>query len=33
MGRIAYNFDVSQLSGHPKRKTALLISPPVYDTQ
>jgi radical SAM superfamily enzyme YgiQ (UPF0313 family) len=33
MTKIAYNFGLSQLSGDPKRKTALLISPPVYDTQ
>lgn len=31
--RIATHFTVSALGGRPERKTALLISPPVYDTQ
>ena len=33
MAHIAYHFKTSQLSGNPKRKTALLVNPPVYDTQ
>jgi len=31
--RIACRFKTSDLSGEPKEKTALLINPPVYDTQ
>jgi hypothetical protein len=33
MAHIASHFKTSQLLGNPKRKTALLINPPVYDTQ
>ena len=33
MAHIAYHFKTSQLPGNPKRKTALLLNPPVYDTQ
>ncbi len=33
MARILYHFKTADLSGNPKRKTALLINPPVYDTQ
>ena len=33
MAHIAYHFKTSQLPGNPKRKTALLVNPPVYDTQ
>ena len=33
MPKILTGFDIRQLSGEPKRKTALLIAPPVYDTQ
>jgi radical SAM superfamily enzyme YgiQ (UPF0313 family) len=33
MGRIVHSFDLRMLGGFPKRKTALLINPPVYDTQ
>lgn len=33
MGRIAADFDIRQLPGDPRTKTALLIAPPVYDTQ
>jgi len=31
--RVVRNFHVRQLAGDPSRKTALLINPPVYDTQ
>lgn len=30
---IDYQFDIRKLAGRPSRKVALLISPPVYDTQ
>lgn len=30
---IDYHFDIRSLPGNPKRKVALLINPPVYDTQ
>ena len=33
MTHIAYSFSVSSLEGQPRRKRALLINPPVYDTQ
>ncbi|HUI30182.1 MAG TPA: B12-binding domain-containing radical SAM protein [Candidatus Acidoferrales bacterium] len=33
MGKIVRGFSISSLQGFPKRKTALLISPPLYDTQ
>ncbi len=33
MGRLVRRFDVRMLPGDPARKTALLINPPVYDTQ
>ncbi|HEY5871538.1 MAG TPA: hypothetical protein VI542_39180 [Candidatus Tectomicrobia bacterium] len=33
MAHIAYHFKTSQLPGNPKRKTALLVNPPVYGTQ
>ncbi|HBY94685.1 MAG TPA: hypothetical protein DEP84_12115 [Chloroflexi bacterium] len=33
IGEIAYRFKTSDLSGEPREKTALLINPPVYDTQ
>jgi hypothetical protein len=33
MAHIVRHFKTSQLPGNPKRKTALLINPPVYDTQ
>src|SRR5437868_14871692 len=31
--RISDRFSISQLNGIPSKKSALLISPPVYDTQ
>src|SRR5882724_11206259 len=31
--RIERSFSISTLPGNPRRKTALLINPPVYDTQ
>ena len=31
--RIVQKFDLESLSGHPQDKTAILINPPVYDTQ
>lgn len=31
--KIIKNFSLNMLSGNPKKKTALLINPPVYDTQ
>ena len=33
MGRVVREFNLSTLGGNPKRKTALLINPPLYDTQ
>ncbi len=33
MPKIAYRFNISELDRCPEQKTALLISPPVYDTQ
>ncbi len=33
MTKIVTGFEISQLSGNPKKKSALLIAPPVYDTQ
>ena len=33
MGVIVRRFDLQELGGDPSRKTALLINPPVYDTQ
>lgn len=33
LSKILANFDISQLSGFPRKKTAILIAPPVYDTQ
>jgi len=33
MGRQVRHFDLRSLGGHPSRKIALLINPPVYDTQ
>lgn len=33
MARIQYHFKSAKLPGNPRRKTALLINPPVYDTQ
>lgn len=33
MARIQYHFKTAKLPGNPRRKTALLINPPVYDTQ
>ena len=33
MTEVLRNFNVSRLIGHPPNKTALLIAPPVYDTQ
>lgn len=33
MAKILYKFKSSSLPNNPKRKTALLINPPVYDTQ
>lgn len=33
MGRLSMNFQMQDLPGEPRRKTALLIAPPVYDTQ
>lgn len=33
MGRVSVNFHVTDLPGEPRKKTALLIAPPVYDTQ
>src|SRR3989442_9274511 len=32
-GQVDRKFDAGDLHGDPKRKTALLINPPVYDTQ
>lgn len=33
MAHIVHHCKTSQVPGNPKRKTALLINPPVYDTQ
>ena len=33
MPRIVRHFDIRALSGDPAHKTALLINPPIYDTQ